>query len=92
MLMLDVTPTPNPEVIGRSIDNEAVLVLPQTGKVKVLNEVGARIWELIDGSRNVRGIAESLCAEFDVPAATAQQDAVEFITDLVDRNIVTLNS
>ena len=92
MIMLDATPTPKPEVIGRSIDNEAVLVLPQTGKVKVLNEVGSRIWDLIDGSRSVREIADILCADFDVPAATAQQDAVEFITTLVDRNIVTLNS
>ncbi len=92
MLTLDAIPAPNPDVIGRSIDNEAVLVLPKIGKVKVLNEVGARIWELVDGSRSVREIADVLCAEFDVSAATAQQDAMEFITDLIDRNIVTLNS
>ena len=42
-------PQPNPEAIGRIVDREAVIVLPQKGKVKVLNEVGAAIWDLIDG-------------------------------------------
>ena len=37
---------PTPAVIDRIIEDEAVLVLSEQGQVKVLNEVGARIWAL----------------------------------------------
>jgi hypothetical protein len=41
-------------VRGRRLEHEAVVVLPDKGEVKVLNEVGAQIWALADGTRSVR--------------------------------------
>ena len=40
---LDSIPVMLPTVVGRVVDEEAVLVLPEQGQVKVLNQVGARI-------------------------------------------------
>lgn len=90
MLNLDSIPTPNPAIVGRLVDGEAVLVLPAQGKVKVLNEVGARIWSLLDGRRSLRQIAAVLCAEYQVEPAEADANVLEFAAELVRRSIITV--
>ena len=92
MISLETVPTPNPNVIGRIVDGEAVLVLPEKGKVKVLNEVGATIWELIDGKRSIQAIVAEICQEFEIDENTAQEDTLAFIDALIEREIVTLSN
>lgn len=91
MIELDAYPIPVSNVVGRIMDDEAVLVLPDKGQVKVLNEVGARIWSIIDGKRSVREIASIICAEYEVGADVAEADTFEFVADLIDRGIATLS-
>ena len=83
-------PQPNPDIIGRVIDNEAVLVMPKQGKVKVLNEVGAAIWEQIDGQRPVQEIAENICLQFEIDISTAEADTLQFISELKDKELISL--
>lgn len=90
MVNLDVVPAPNPKVIGRIVNNEAVLVLPDIGKVKVLNEVGARIWSLVDGTLSLRQIAALICTEYQVSQAEAEADTQAFLDDLAGRGVVFL--
>jgi hypothetical protein len=70
-------------------ENEAVLVMPQQGKVKVLNEVGASIWEMIDGKRDIQQIAEEISTQFDVDQSTAKSDTLAFMTELLVREIIS---
>lgn len=88
--MLDITSIPmrNPDIIGRLADDEAVLVMPQKGQVKVINEVGAVIWELIDGKRDVGQIVEQVCSQFEVDRVSAEMDTLGFISELIKREIV----
>jgi hypothetical protein len=90
MLSLNRIPLPNPEVVGRMIDNEAVLVLPGKGEVKVLNEVGGRIWSQIDGQRNIKDIAATINREFNVSQSEAENDTLAFIQQLWDKEIITI--
>jgi hypothetical protein len=98
MLTLDTIPIPAAGVVGRILDtgpgdrpdHEAVLVLPAQGQVKVLNEVGARIWELADGTRSLRAIAGLLCQEYQVEAAQAEADVLRFVSDLAGRGILSV--
>ncbi len=77
-------------VVSRMIDGEAVLVHPGQGKVRVLNPVGARLWELADGRRDVAALAAALAAEYAVPAERAAADALAFCADLVRRGVMVL--
>jgi hypothetical protein len=88
---LNVYPQPIPGVLSRIIDGEAVLVMAKRGVVKVLNKVGTRIWTLIDGSRTVEEIASIIGSEYAVDIETAQADTLEFIQQMVDRNMITLS-
>jgi hypothetical protein len=90
MLSLNMIPLPNPEVVGRMIDNEAVLVLPGKGEIKVLNEVGGRIWSLIDGQRTIQAIAGEIYSEFKVSQPEAESDSLAFIQQLWDKEVVTV--
>ncbi len=72
------------------MDGQAVIVLPDSGRVTVLNEVGTRVWGLIDGAHTVRQIAETLTHEFDVSLETALQDTRDLIQRLVERRAVEL--
>lgn len=83
-------PIPHPQVAGRVVNGEAVLVLPGKGQVKVLNEVGARIWELADGNRTVAEIVDCIDTEFDVARPVAEADTCAFIERLAAMGILEL--
>jgi hypothetical protein len=63
-------------------------VLPDRGEVKVLNEVGARIWALADGSRSVREIAAAIASSYDVSLAEAEADTVVFLQELREKALI----
>lgn len=79
-----------PGIVGQILNDEAVLLLPGKGEVKVLNAVGARIWSLIDGSRTIAQIAAQIAAEYAVESAQAEADALAFVAELTQREMVTL--
>lgn len=85
---LDLYPVAKSEVVSKIVDQEAVLVLPAQGTLKVLNDIGAQIWVWIDGSRSVRQIAGLLCEAYEVEQAQAETDTLEFLRSLADKGAV----
>ncbi|MGH2451008.1 MAG: PqqD family protein [Candidatus Limnocylindria bacterium] len=75
-------------VLARQASGSLVLLDPDSGKYFTLDEIGARIWELSDGSRSVSEIAEAVCAEYDAPRETVEADAVELLGDLAGEQLV----
>ena len=90
MTSLNQIPKPISGVTGQVVDGEAVLVLPDKGEVKVLNEVGARIWELSDGTRTIAEIAIQLTQDFEVDIQKAQDDALMFLQELERKGVLQL--
>lgn len=76
---------------SRIIDNEAVVVIPEENIVNVLNKTGTRIWDLVDGERNLDEIATIIASEFGITYEEAYQDLMEFIKDLVDKGMMELS-
>jgi len=91
-LTLNSCPAPAEHVRSRHLEQEAVVVLPDKGEVKVLNEVGARIWALADGSRTVRDIAAALCAEFEATPGVAEADTLKFLAELQHKGLITIRA
>ena len=89
--ILDLYPLPTDSVVGREVDGEAVLVLTKEGQVKVLNEVGARIWSLIDGLLSVRDISVVIFQEYEVDLAQAEEDVIHFIEHMQELDIIYLS-
>ena len=74
-------------VVYRKIADEFILVpIRQTvgdlESIYTLNEVAARIWELIDGKKKVREIKEKIVEEFRVTPEEAEKDLLEHLQQL----------
>lgn len=77
----------SPDIVTKKTGNEYVLVpvannIADMNSVYTLNETGAFIWELIDGTRNVEEIINSLVEEFNIDRQTATADIFEFAENL----------
>ena len=78
----------DPNLVFRKIADECLLVpvrqnVADVGKIYLLNEVGGRIWELLDGQRQVTDIRDIIAAEFEVSVEEAETDVVEFFRQLL---------
>ncbi len=74
-------------VITRKIADETILVpisgnLANMQRLFSINEVGAAIWALMDGEKNVRSIKQAIIKEFDVQEDQLDDDIYAFIENL----------
>lgn len=90
MIPLDLIPNKSPQTASRIIDNEAVIIVPEYSEVKVLNEVGSRIWELLDGNKDIQTIAYIISDEFEAPLDKIIEDVKDFIEELSKKKIAEL--
>ena len=58
------------------------------GEAQVLNEVGGRVWALVDGRQDVAAIAAEVAGEFDVSPEQASADVQAFLAELLERGLV----
>jgi hypothetical protein len=72
------------DLMTRHIAGET-LIVPVRGQVGdlnaiyTLNEVGSRIWQMIDAPTPVARIVEAITAEYDVTAEEALTDVIELL-------------
>lgn len=81
-------PRRNPSAGFRIFEGQAVVVLPDEAEVNVLNEVGARVWELIDGERSVESIVDQICEEYDMGREQVERDVRELLGNLNDHRMI----
>jgi len=77
----------DPFIVFRKIADEFILVpiKQRAGDVEsiyTINEVGGRIWELIDGDKRIEEIRDVIIEEFEVGSKEAETDLTEFIEQL----------
>ena len=87
--MTDWIPERSRELLSSATDDGTVIVAPEDGRLSVVNEVGAFVWELINGRNSVDCIVQQVVENFDVSAAQAQSDVLAFIQALAERQLVT---
>jgi hypothetical protein len=82
--------TRNPRVVHSQLaDGEAVLLHLETGKYHELNPMGGLIWDLLDGNRDVLGIAAELREQVEDAPEDLEEIIIEFLTSLRDRGLIT---
>jgi hypothetical protein len=91
MIALENCPTRAERVLAQPSVATLILLNPESGQYYTLDEVGARIWELCDGSRQVTDLVSTIHAEFDAPVATIQADVLELLDDLARDKLVAVS-
>ena len=90
MVELTNRPRAREGAVSRLVGNELIIVLPEFGQVKVLNEVASRIWDLCDGMHPVNEIIQLICDEYVVDVEQAAKDVIGFLHLLFDKDLITL--
>ena len=78
----------SPSAAFRTVENEAVIITPSEGIIRVLNGVGTLIWQHLDGTRSLSEICDIICGEFDIGPEDAANDLSEFIEDLEKKKLI----
>ncbi|MBU0567040.1 PqqD family peptide modification chaperone [bacterium] len=73
---------------SRIVEGEAIIFTPEDSTIHSLNEVGTRIWELLEEERSIEDIVKTVCNEYEIEEKEAEQDIVEFIKELHGKKIV----
>ena len=77
------------DVLFQNLDGEAVLLDLASETYFGLNEVGTRVWELLESSMSLGEIATLLQSEYEVESARAQSDVLDLATRLIKAGLAS---
>lgn len=85
----------NESFVFRRIEDETILVpirdnVGDMGNIYSLNEIGAFIWEQLDGRQHMAAVKEKIMDEYEVSPQEAEADLSAFMNDLIEIEAVRL--
>jgi hypothetical protein len=75
-------------VIMQQVEGDAVLLDIDSGEYFTLNDVGARVWALCDGTVTADAIVATVCDEYDADPATIATDVMALFESLAGAGLV----
>lgn len=92
-MFLDQVFTRAPNVVGRQVAGEFVLVpvvrnVAEIGSIFVLNEVGSVVWSAVERACVGHDVVELVVQEFEVTPEQAKGDVESFLKDLSSAGLV----
>jgi hypothetical protein len=80
-------------VVKREIADETILVpirksAEELDSIYTVNEVAARIWDLMDGKKTVTEIKKTILNEYDVTPEELDRDVEELISKLLSERLI----
>ena len=77
-----------PNLIWRQVEENTVVVSPQSGEMRVLNGVGSEIWQFLADNKTPDFIINHLVSRYEISPEQAQDDLQNFLTDLETRQLL----
>lgn len=81
---------PSPDVLFRELEGEAVMLDMGSERYYGLDEVGARIWQLLERNHDVETVVTQMLAEYEVSEEQLRSDLAHLIDDLAEAGLVTI--
>lgn len=79
------------EQISSDLAGEAVILNLKSGVYFGLNEVGAKIWSLIQQPQSIQDLRDALLAEYDVEPEICDRDLLQLIQDLKAADLIEVS-
>jgi hypothetical protein len=83
--------TASPDVMFRTVGDEAVLLNLKTELYLGLDPVGARMWDLLIKAASIEEAFDALLTEYDVEAGKLRTDLEKFIGRLVEEGLIEVS-
>ena len=90
MLTLDSSLRIPEYVLSTTVEEEVILLNTQTNKYFTLDDVGARLWNLLSGGKSLRECHLALLQEYDVEPDILEQDLLELVDTLRAGDLVEI--
>ena len=74
--------------MARTVDDEVVILDVPSGRYFGLNDVGALIWDLLDGDHDRDAILDAITDDFDIDRPTAASDLDSLLAELTGAGLV----
>ena len=81
-------PSPSPDVVGRDLGDEVVLVNLRTNRIFALNPTGARFWQLLVEGISREEIEATLLREYDLSKDAVAGEIDRLVGELEREGIV----
>lgn len=75
-------------VLSRDLQGEAVILNLNTGVYFGLDEVGTRIWHLLEEYQSLQKVLDSMIEEYEVGHAQCAEDLLSFVTKTLEKGLV----
>jgi hypothetical protein len=82
----------NDTLMSAPIDREIVFLNPSTDSYVALDDIGRRIWDLLEQPRRLEELVDLLAEEFEGQRETIRSDLVPFLAELEGEGIVTVDA
>ncbi len=82
----------SPDQLSGDLDGRVVLLSIENGEYYNMNEVGSRIWALLEQPITVTALIERLLEEFDVERAICEKEALDFLAQLQRDRLLRVGS
>ena len=80
------------EVLTQEVGGETVILDLKTESYFGLDEVGTRIWQLLQQEKDTQNITETMLNEYDVEEKQLEKDIQNLLTKLNEAGIITFDS
>ena len=89
---LNQTVTRSPEVISQEVSGETVLLDLESENYFGLDEIGTRIWQLIDETNDLHAIYDTLLQEYEVEEKRLHHDLEALLGEISGLGLVTMEA
>ena len=95
MVETSAVPVRNPASSSRTIEGQAVIAISEMAQIHILNDVGTRVWNLIDGARTVSEITDLVRRQladegYEGISSEVAADIEQFFETMAAKGMVTL--
>jgi len=77
-----------PDVVFRDLDGEAVLLNLETGIYFGLNDVGTRMWNLLQEHGSLRKVFDQMLLEYEVTPEALEGDLCQLAAQLCEKGLL----
>ncbi len=81
-----------PDQISSDLGGESVILNMKTGVYHGLNEVGARVWDLVEQPKAVKDIKQVLLEEYEVEADICTNDLFTLLNNLKSAGLIEVKN
>ena len=88
---LESSVSPASDVLFKDVGGEAVVLNLETGKYYGLDEVGARMWTLLNEKKQVKEVYQALVKEFEVSTDQLEHDLLSLVNQLANNGLLQVD-